>query len=283
MEGAIELFPDDFDTQTKFSLFVPLVLPSPQDSMQELDVIAVPKEIFRPAFSIDRLDLKAVRSALRPIGELEEDESGLEGGGGIDFEEEEEMSPDVLNTVSFDLDKNVVHNVISLYEYSDEEYDACFRTDEEKEQSEREREKVVVRMHKSRSSTFRGTSRLYRGLETFTKKGEEEAKARVIAHCNGVLDEDESQFKSGSMNEEELRWVAEGLSERCNALAIERASTDRAEAEKVYAQGRRKPRRISRSQGTRASERLAARGLGSACTLSGRRFSNRLANKLKLV
>jgi hypothetical protein len=327
MEGAIELFPDDFGTQTKLSLFVPLVLPSPQDSTEEQEVIAVPKKeicqvgyfkrvallaaaegsrrallrssrrrcatlaanmgvyqafvrpiLLRPAFSIDRLDLQAARSALRPIGELEEDDSGLEGGD-IDFEEEE-MSPVTIKTVSFDLDNNVVHNGISLYEYSDDEYDACFRTDEEKEQSKRARKKVIARMNKSHSSTFRGTSR---GLERFTKKGEEETKARVIAHCNGVLDEDESQFKSGSINEEELRWVSEGLSERSIALAIERASTDRAEAEKVYAQGRSKPRRISGRQGTRASERLAARGLGSAFTLSGRRFSNRLANTVKLV
>jgi hypothetical protein len=234
--------------------------------------------LLRPAFSIDRLDLQAARSALRPIGELEEDDIGLEGGD-IDFEEEE-MSPVTIKTVSFDLDNNVVHNGISLYEYSDDEYDACFRTDEEKEQSKRARKKVIARMNKSPSSTFRGTSR---GLERFTKKGEEETKARVIAHCNGVLDEDESQFKSGSINEEELRWVSEGLSERSIALAIERASTDRAEAEKVYAQGRSKPRRISGRQGTRASERLAARGLGSAFTLSGRRFSNRLANTVKLV
>jgi hypothetical protein len=282
MEGAIELFPDDFGTPSKLSLFVPLVLPSPQDSMEELDVIAVPKEIFRPAFSVNRLDLQAARSALRPIGELEEDDGGLEGGGGIDFEEEdEEMSPVVLNTVSFDLDKNVVHNVISLYEYSDEEYDACFRTDEEKEQSKRDRKKVIIRMNKSRSSTFSGG--LYRGLERRTTAGMEETNARVYTHCDGVLDEDESQFKSGSMNEEELRWISEGLSERSIALAIYRANTDRAEAEKVYREGRRKPKRISRRQGTRASERLAARGLGSACTLSGRRFSNRLANKGKLV
>jgi hypothetical protein len=241
--------------------------------------------LLTPAFSIGRLDLQAARSALRPIGELEEDDSGLEGGD-IDFEDEDEdeMSPVVFKTVSFDLDNNLVHNIISLYEYSDEECDACFGTEEEKDKSQREREQVVARMNKSPSSAFRGTSRLYRGLETFHKKGEEETTARIIAHCDGVLDEDESQFKSGSMNEWKLRWVSEGLSERSIALAIDRANTDRAEAEKVYGEGRRKkPKRTFMRQGTRSSERLAARGLGSAFTLSGQRFSNRLANKLKLV
>jgi hypothetical protein len=40
MEGAIELFPDDFGTETM------LVLPSPQDSMEEQEAIAVPKKEF---------------------------------------------------------------------------------------------------------------------------------------------------------------------------------------------------------------------------------------------
>jgi hypothetical protein len=320
MEGAIELFPDDFGTQTKLSLFVPLVLPSPQDSTEEQEVIAVPKkEIFqigyfkhvallaaaegsrrallrssrrqcaacaakiavyqafvrpillRPAFSTHRIDLQAARSALRPIGELaEEDDIGL---GDIDFEEDEEMSSVIFKTVSFDLEKNMVHDVISLYSYSDPEFDACFRSDEEREQSKMDRKKVIAKMNKSGSSTFSGG--LYRGLERFTATGMEESMARVFAHCDGVLDE----------NAQELRWVSERLSERSIALAIERATTDRAEAEKVYAEGKKgKPRRmISGRQGTRASERLAARGLGSAFTLSGRRFSNRLANVVKLV
>jgi hypothetical protein len=319
MEGAIELFPDDFGTQTKLSLFVPLVLPSPQDSTEEQEVIAVPKkEIFqigyfkhvallaaaegsrrallrssrrqcaacaakiavyqafvrpillRPAFSTHRIDLQAARSALRPIGELaEEDDIGL---GDIDFEEDEEMSSVIFKTVSFDLEKNMAHDVISLYSYSDQEFDACFRSDEEREQSKRDRKKVIAKMNKSGSSTFSGG--LYRGLERFTATGMEESMARVFAHCDGVLDE----------NAQELRWVSERLSERSIALAIERATTDRAEAEKVYAEGKKgKPRRISGRQGTRASERLAARGLGSAFTLSGRRFSNRLANTVKLV
>jgi hypothetical protein len=45
MEGAIKIFPDGFGIQMKLSLFVPLVLPSPQDSAEEQGVIAVPKEI----------------------------------------------------------------------------------------------------------------------------------------------------------------------------------------------------------------------------------------------
>jgi hypothetical protein len=90
--------------------------------------------------------------------------------------------------------------------------------------------------------------------------------ARSALRPIGELEEDDSGFEGGDIDFED---EDENENEVPNEIVNER--------------GKRKTKRISTRQGTRASERLAARGLGSAFTLSGQRFSNRLANKLKLV
>jgi hypothetical protein len=90
--------------------------------------------------------------------------------------------------------------------------------------------------------------------------------ARSALRPIGELEEDDSGFEGGDIDFED---EDENENEVPNGIVNER--------------GKRKTKRISTRQGTRASERLAARGLGSAFTLSGQRFSNRLANKLKLV
>jgi hypothetical protein len=78
-------------------------------------------------------------------------------------------------------------------------------------------------------------------------------------------------------NQVAFKWIKNSVSAAATLFNLDENKNEVPNGRK------RKTKRISTRQGTRASERLAARGLGSAFTLSGQRFSNRLANKLKLV
>jgi hypothetical protein len=141
-------------------------------------------------------------------------------------------SASMTRVVRFSADVTDFHT-LSRSEYSLWELQHCFYTNKEKKQQWSRQNKAVNRFEKGKPE---GNDQVYRGLEPLTDKGYQ-LLLQIKNKCvDAVMDEQEEQWRSGTVDLERLAKVSQQISKASIVIAIKMAKRDAQQANKAYLQ-----------------------------------------------
>ena len=133
--------------------------------------------------------------------------------------------------VSFNNSVTVFH-VEHHCEYSDQEFQSCWQTDEDYQLIREEVTQTIDCYFSNTISMDESVSLCLRGLEDHTTDSEESAKAILRQGAwNAVLDEQEIQYDLGSSDSKMLREVYQTFSRPASRIARRKALQDAKEAD----------------------------------------------------
>jgi hypothetical protein len=137
------------------------------------------------------------------------------------------MSRSQERCVSFADTISSCHETISIDDYSDHEYVACWYNSEDYNDMLEKNEKTAQRMDKDKPPK-RGEC--YRGLENMTKYGQRIQERNIEQGIDAVIDELDAQWNDGSFDYELISLLYQGASEKCTLVALTTGLIDEREA-----------------------------------------------------
>ena len=142
-----------------------------------------------------------------------------------------EKSPP-LTTRKLQFGEKVKVRTIPLFStYSEEEWENCWYTPQEKMMYAKKRDKIVARMESGKPER---SSRPYRGLEYWTNEGSWTVKAVINMMITTVMDEQDLQWTRGVDDYERIANFSQIVSEDSVAKALWDAKQDEIDARKIY-------------------------------------------------
>ena len=123
-------------------------------------------------------------------------------------------------------------DTLSLDDYTEQEFNSCWYSPEEKRKKTRQREKIVSRMEAGKLP--KNKSMTYRGLEAWTQDGSDKLEKHIGRCIDAVMDEQDLQWSTNKDNYERIAAVSRLVSYQSTELALERAAVDEFEAMEAH-------------------------------------------------
>ena len=110
-----------------------------------------------------------------------------------------------------------------LDQYTQEEIETCWYTEEEKYMSQESRNKVIARMEEGKLEKLNSP---YRGLETLTERGMSRMHQQIYAVVDVVMDEQEVQWSNRTSDVEKIAYLSQEISSSSQVVARRTAIQD---------------------------------------------------------